>query len=207
MSKGGPLLITSKHHITKELRAVVPIWGYHWGHGRKSQHLHTPQNANGASRQAKHNQIDYKYVQVTKSRMLPRCLFWGIQWTQCRLKFWNIHVSIHVSLRSKQERRRSWKQQRNVILQKFLQHSDIDCTKSFVNSDTVLINKSIIQTCVMLRSWYTKQLQNHKSFCAVSDPFCPGLFLSRSFHVFSKLGAFIQKSQEVAWWIASVSHM
>lgn len=156
MSKGGPLLIASKHHITKQLRAVVPIWGYHWGHGRKSQHLHTPQNANGASRQAKHNQIDYKYVQVTKSRMLPRCLFWGIQWTQCRLKFWNIHVSIHVSLRSKQERRRSGKQQRNVILQKFLQHSDIDCTKSFVNSDTVLINKSIIQTCVMLRSWYTK---------------------------------------------------
>ena len=120
MSKGGPLLIASKHHITKQLRAVVPIWGYHWGHGRKSQHLHTPQNANGASRQAKHNQIDYKYVQVTKSRMLPRCLFWGIQWTQCRLKFWNIHVSIHVSLRSKQERRRSWKQQRNVIFAKVL---------------------------------------------------------------------------------------
>lgn len=175
MSKGGPLLITSKHHITEQLRAV-PIWGYHWGHGRKSQHLHTPQNANGASRQTKHNQIDYKYFQVTKNRMLPRCLFWGIQWTQCCLKFWNIHVSIHVSL-SKQERRRSCKQQRNVTLQKFLQDSQMDCTQSFVNSDTVVIKKSIVQNYVMLCSWYTKQLHNHQSFCAVSDPICPGLFL------------------------------
>ncbi len=79
-----------------------------------------------------------------KSQMLPRCLFWSIQWTQCRLKFWNIHVSIHVCLRSKQERRRSYKQRRIVTLQKFLQHSDIDCTyctKSFVNSDTILIKR------------------------------------------------------------------